>query len=521
MRNIRHQLLILFAAIAAMIAAPHDAIAITYGDISVSGCKIIYTTSCDPAPFMTVEPKDLPGVIAGELSSGTAGPGVKLIARIFSSIVCQVETIIGETMGDLWCGISEQMAEPLAALLVLYVVIFAVSFTLGLTHLSAGEVGTRMVKIMLVWVFATQSQYALGIMFQFYMWLIKDGIAIVMTSVSNSTFSSDEILHKLDLMVSTIFYTNDFAGGGRVATFITGAITLAAMPGGAFLGSAIMAMAFMTMFVFVRTILTYLMAIIIVVFYLSMGPIFLCCALFKASQQTFHNWLNSLAGFALQPVLIFAYLIMIEAYMPDFNEKIWPFVRSIIDQNGSQPSDFCDGPSCMIAYINTVKVDPACIDKPGAPCQTYNLNWDFSQGYGDWTIFLKNIGITFILSYTTITFLSMVPSLARLLASGGSRALMLGGGFSNRQTSFDGSVLNARGFDNLFSLSAAGSKTAGSPNPNDSIIAQAIERVGPGLISGNMDDKTLSTLLSDIGNNIAQEFKPQDTKFTSLGTPTH
>lgn len=500
---------------------PSESAASTYGQITVSGCNVTYETMCDPATFMVIAPADLPGAVAGELSGGTAGPNLKLIGRIFSSTVCQVETLIGELMGEMWCNISTAIAEPLAGLLTLYVIIFAIAFAVGMEQLSAGEVGKRMVKIMLIWVFATQSEYALGIMFQFYMWLIKDGIAIVMTGVSGSNMTSAHVLHNLDLMVSTIFYTNDFSGGGRLATFMTGAVTLAAMPGGAFLGSVIMGMAGMTMFVFARTILTYLIAIIIVVFYLSMGPIFLSCALFKVTQRTFQNWLMSLAGFALQPVLIFAYLMMIEAYMADFNDKIWPFVRSIVDQTTSQAASTCDGPACLTAYLNTVKVDPACIDEPGpdGKCPTYNLNWDFSQGYGDWTIFLKNIGITFILSYATITFLDLVPALAKMLASGGARLITIGGG-SSAAGNFDGAVLNARGIDNLFRLNNSGVRSDGSPNPKDSLIAQAIERVGPAAIKdGNITEETMNLLMKDIGAGIGREFRPMPAKFTSGGTP--
>lgn len=418
--------------------------AVSYGGITTQGCNVLYSVTCDPSPI-SVQPATCK---VGSPDGGTAGGAtevvgtqIRLASRMFSSAVCQVETITGEMVGELWCSISAQVAAPLASLLVLYVIIFAISFTIGLEQLSVGEVAKRLIKILLIWVFATQSQYALGIMYQFYIWALKDGIGIVLSSGEGSK-SAVHILHNIDQLATQVFYTQECSMTGRAVTVIFGVGALVAMPGGFIIGPALIAQGLMTFFVFVRTIITYLVSIIFLVFFLSLGPIYLCFALFKSTQQVFNSWLGHLTSYALQPVIIFAYLAMIEAYMPNLADSL--SLPGILDQTVSS-----EGTAGLNSSSITAALPTWCQQfTGGGVCQKLlSPDYNFAENLGDWITLFTNLGALTLLNYATVQFLDTVPHIAKLLASGGTKTLTLGGGAAASRYAVDGGAVNARGMD--------------------------------------------------------------------------
>jgi type IV secretory pathway VirB6-like protein len=398
--------------------------------VESESCKIYLDACCDCSPFMSGSLEEI-GTTAEANETLDVSGILQVVPRIFSATTCQVEWIVGEVMGSTWCIIKDAMIGPLNTLLLLYVVILGFGFTIGLIPMTIGEVVKNGIKMLMVWIFATNADYALGIMYRFYMYLLKDGIQIVLTSGADSEsvgLGKGHILHNLDAMMSHVFMRNNettiVGGVGAIGAALA---TAAVAPFGFILGPAVLAQGAMTMLVFFRTILTYMVAMVGMVMYMSMGPIFLCFALFKRTNEFFENWLRQIASFALQPVIIFAYLMMIEAYMTNFLDFI--VIDDLTGCTDVQPNANQVAPAGglfanMAAYVcrrnegETGDMDAAIT----------SLQQDWSGGMGDIGMMVTSLGGLALLNFATVKFLEMVPNLARQLTAMGGRAIKIGGG---------------------------------------------------------------------------------------------
>ncbi|MCC7259437.1 MAG: type IV secretion system protein, partial [Alphaproteobacteria bacterium] len=274
------------ATIAPAYAQSEIDVGLSTADIRVEGCEVVYETQCVITPIAWDEEKGVDG---------------RAIASIFSYTVCNVEQILGEVFGEMWCAVSEAAMGPVAAVLVLYVAITGLMLTLGMIELTGAEIAKHVVKIGLVWVFVTNPDYALGIVYRFYMFVLKDGIDIVFTGTNPAGVNSTtDVMHHLDIAAEKIFGGPEDEG----ITFMAAVSALLFTPGGNITGPMLAAEALFSFFVFARTVMAYLISIAGMVFLLTLGPIFIPMALFSKTSDIFERWVKHITSFALQPIII-------------------------------------------------------------------------------------------------------------------------------------------------------------------------------------------------------------------------
>lgn len=398
----------------------HAQSTISDGAGSVGACGLIYEADCELSSF---------DVSAEGGRSLNPNSGLKVTARIFSATVCQIETIVYEVFSAMWCTIAEEIKEPLSAFIALYIVIFGIMFTSGMVNLTAKEAISRVIKVGLVWLFATNAQFGITIMFQLYMFVLQDGIAIVL-GLGNEYSSVQSIMTRLDVVAGQIFATNQYNTEGRVLTAIAGALMMgASFPGGPMVGYAMFSMAIMTFLVFARTVLTYLIAIVGITFYLSLGPIFISLALFKTTNTMFERWLGQVTSFALQPVIIFAYLMMAEAYIENVIDE-FPSMTELMESVAVMEDNSFKGATMSVTDI-FVFLQPGC--DPGEvgenpDCEYIDPDSTWGEGTGDLMGVFAGMTAVLILNFATVKFLDLVPEIARQISSGAARAIKIGGG---------------------------------------------------------------------------------------------
>src|SRR5262249_26431206 len=153
-----------------------------------------------------------------------------------------------------------------------------------------------------------------------------------------------------------------------------------------------------------RSILTYLVAIICLVFYLSLGPLYICFALFKNTQRIFEGWLSQLAAYMLQPVIIFAYLMMIESYIPNFISMLpLDSITNQVQPNATE--QMIQSPMVFNGLFGQWCQHPGADGK----CNAFQSgDWDFMNGFGDWASLFGSTLILALLNYATIVFLDAV-----------------------------------------------------------------------------------------------------------------
>lgn len=409
---------------------------------AINQCEIVYQVDCSENYF--------------EFDPGKGVDG-RIIARVFSSTVCNIERLFGEVFGQMWCAISDRMQEPLAALLTLYMAILGLAFMLGVIPMTLKEVSMRIFKLLLVYAFVTQADFALGILFQFYMLVLKEGLIYVLTNPvdGSAPTSVAEVMQNLDATAESIF------GGpeDELMTFVSGAIALfTTVPGGGVLGSALMAEGMFSFFVFAKTVLVYLVSIAGMIFLMTLGPIFICFALFKPTQEIFEKWIKHITSYALQPIIVFAYVILMERYLVSvkelifdpavFNSDMLVYDPDTIDQNVGPMSmlmglpRICDGP---------VQGGECGITIP--PDFNYAGTANITPGLQPTAI---GVAALLILDFVTLAFLDIVPEIARQITNA-PRVLKLGGG----EEHWTGSTLRLPG-SSLFKDVTEGIKNGGA-----------------------------------------------------------
>ena len=91
------------------------------------------------------------------------------IDTFVTGTLCRYEKILGQVVSKMFCKAQFVMLDPLQKLLILYVIIIAILFTTGMSQFTAGEAFTHLMKVALVWAFASQAELTIGLLYTFFM----------------------------------------------------------------------------------------------------------------------------------------------------------------------------------------------------------------------------------------------------------------------------------------------------------------------------------------------------------------
>lgn len=240
---------------------------------------------------------------------------------IVSRIVCGIENKLTLVATHIYCAISEGMERPLAAAILLYVTILGAGLALGFMRMTAGDMAIHILKVILVWVFVTDSEFGLAMAWNFYMGALKQGILYVSmlpdaatssslcpaTSAGGTFLSFEENLINL---FSPIAEAESAAEGNT--DYLGAVLALLFLPAIGWVAALLLILAGVTLITaFIRALMAYLMAIMTIAVLLALSPIFISMALFYHVQAFKHyvdTWLTVLASHVMQPILLFAVL---------------------------------------------------------------------------------------------------------------------------------------------------------------------------------------------------------------------
>lgn len=245
--------------------------------------------------------------------------GITGIQNIFSGLICNFKTIIDDVLTRMYCGVQDTMRTPLALAITLYLVVFGIQISSGMIRMNGGEIVSRLIKIGLIWIFATQAAYGIGVGYNFFISAMDTGIGWALGSILTAPtsfsfndlcqfgtmtppFTNEKMLFLyLDYRVCTTL-TGPFSESGARLTAFIGALSYVAPP--VFL--MFMYFTLKTLAIIVRAVLSYLLCISAIAFLIALSPIFLSFMLFKTTSAQSENWLRYLIAFTFQIVLNFA-----------------------------------------------------------------------------------------------------------------------------------------------------------------------------------------------------------------------
>ena len=397
---------------------------------------------------------------------GTCSANVE-IGQIFSNFVCIFERLLGDLYSNLYCGMRDAWVFPIKAGLTLAITLTGAGFLMGAVDFTAKELALLLAKFVLIWVFATEAEYGVGLAFKFFMLAAREGITFVLSTTAgfsdSSINSTGDVFNEMDVLLSQILHSvgenQDAAIAGAVDSglyteedirkcrrgllYILLTAALVVPP----IFFVILYVTVKFLLIFVRAVFGYLIGLLATTFLLMLGPIFMSLALFKFSRHFFDKWMQYLISFTIQMVIVFAFIGMvlqleIRSFFDDALDLIGPWNQTTV-----APGTSMDYSLCTICKFKVVHDEnsgpfgrPECeTDASGRPA-----TWSAPDGEGDpgqnpfmamltdeefLNFVSTNLIGMLVLAYILETMLAYIPEIAKLL--GGPRyAGTLGGGSS-------------------------------------------------------------------------------------------
>ncbi len=253
---------------------------------------------------------------------------------IFGRILCFFKSTVGQIISQMYCGFQNQLQGPLGLILTFFVIIVGVTIMTGMVQVTVREGIMALLKIALVWVFATNAAWGIGIGYAFFMGLAEEGSALVLSTTNGGT-----ALTTPDSVITGVlnFTTTGAAGGNPLilpATLSkTCMIWLMPFLILLFLYAPVVAIFICTMIIqylwlYARALLGYLTALVLIGFLFILAPLFITFVLFSITRPLFEQWLKYLTSFSLQMVIVFAFLAILNMIpLGDFFREILGLLR--------------------------------------------------------------------------------------------------------------------------------------------------------------------------------------------------
>jgi hypothetical protein len=407
------------------------------------------------------------------LISGASCPKTLSFDTLFSFLICNFEQLSSNLLGHMFCGMVKDLTPAVWAAVSLAIAVFGVSFTIGLIPATGQEAMMFIIKLAFITAFATNADYLIGYGYTFLIVGMREGVTIVLTSLSSSGITSGaDVYAQVDKIMASLFhFATDAVGSTAKANFCQNALFAViallaiALPIAAYVALLLIARIVLTLF---RSVFAYVYALMAIAFLLTLAPFFLSFYLFKQTRNLFDRWIGYLVSFTLQVVLLFAFLTFIvilfttiskENVAKEITTLVMPAQETIETTALRFPLSYCT--LCkfeVVDRVTKVKLDadsPDYISKGMLQCTTPKtpLPPNFASspdsfvkggGAGKGTprtdgpvfqllTFMRQGLIPLIVLVLVIEkLLGLLPALAQRLASGlgASYATQLGGGES-------------------------------------------------------------------------------------------
>ncbi|WP_353283260.1 type IV secretion system protein [Wolbachia endosymbiont (group A) of Pogonocherus hispidulus] len=334
--------------------------------------------------------------------------------------------VIGDSVKDSYKGYARGLLQGVRALLTLYVIFTVVGYMLGTIQLSKFDFIVRMFKIAFIaFAFSDRSWELFGTTLSR---LFVDGSIYLVDSFSGYVGEGGGKFAFLDLTAGVLF------------TAETWLKFLSLMLSGPFGFIAFLAILYAT-FAFLKCIISatfkYVISTVLVAFLLSLTPLFIVFILFQQTKSLFDNWIKTLAHVAVQPVILFSSLSLLNQLMYSVLYNLTNFsacYQCLISVNFLS-YDLCLMKSILpLGYSPGTNVDVALSTGERAGGHFAALPIDLIQAF-----------MYLIIASAMESFVSISEAMAQALFSSGWG---VAGSVGQVATSASQSILSAVGLDN-------------------------------------------------------------------------
>ncbi len=263
------------------------------------------------------------GRAVGQLYVSNSAPTSINMSNIFSFLIGNMEQLSSNLMGHMFCGMGKSLAPVVWAAATLATLFFGIAFTIGVIPATGRDAMVFLLKIAFITGFATNADLLIGVGYKFLISGMQEGVTIVLSALGGEYKNGKDVYGALDGFLNTgIHWATDGLktidptlpaekieelrkAKCNNALFAVLATMTIAFPLLAYIGIMLLARIAIT---FVRAVFSYVYALVGITFLLALAPFFLSFALFKTTNRFFEKWLGYMVSFALQVVLLFAFL---------------------------------------------------------------------------------------------------------------------------------------------------------------------------------------------------------------------
>lgn len=351
-----------------------------------------------------------------------------------------------------YCGMVELVKPPLMAAAMLAVIIYALSFLFGLTSLSARGTMILIFKISLVLMFALNAEIAMKVIYGFFLSVSQDAISWMNIGTDKPLLSQDKSLRDF----AALFSDHPPPGATADAKACAGTVmffllfVLIAFP---IIGGPVFAMFLTFLFMFIRAMLGFLVALGAVALLMAASPMFIAFAMFRTTHSFFDRWLQAIISYTLQMIIVFA-IILIAFKIFDFWAMFTGLVQTMRISPGMikqiQGYDFTFGgriddvtkgvqfcTPCRGGHFSmTLAMKAGAPPFSGFSCPPHAGGVSFFEAFIQYEFFkflLFNGMLVTMVLWGINEILEAMPSIAQTLAGSGY-AMNLGGGGANNDS---------------------------------------------------------------------------------------
>ena len=295
---------------------------------------------------------------------------------IIGRTICFFKTTIGQVLSTMYCDFQSKLIGPISLALTLFVAISGIMIVSGMTRLTVREGIKAALKVALVYTFATNATWGIGIGYAFFMGLAEQGSALLINAAGAPGSGGGTALTLPDSIIGSVIGISSRGSGTGMPVAFPGSLQSVCMlwlftlmlllivflPMVAIFLSTMM---IQYLWLYIRALLGYLTALVLIAFLFILAPMFICFALFQATRFLFDQWLKYLTSFSLQMVIVFGFLAILQMVpLGDFFKEMLSLLRQTDTTMGGTnvaiPGNFC---SVCPYTINR----SAPISGPGSP----------------------------------------------------------------------------------------------------------------------------------------------------------
>ncbi|WP_194966886.1 TrbL/VirB6 family protein, partial [Rickettsia endosymbiont of Cardiosporidium cionae] len=233
-------------------------------------------------------------IVKNGASRDTNGP--------IESVIRLVTNILDKTAKTIFIRIikDNEYRASLRYILIIFIIISAMSFVVGITQFASKEFITRVFKLLLI------TELSLGekswdffnnYFFKIFTKGVEEIIAIILKSVTGGVIDGFAFFDKM----AYFFLSSEMTA--KIWSLITANFFVALFT---------IPLIYVAIFVFfiaiAKAVIIYLTSYIAISLLIILAPIFLIFLLFDITRSFFENWLQKLGSYFLQPIIIFAVL---------------------------------------------------------------------------------------------------------------------------------------------------------------------------------------------------------------------